>query len=339
MKKLVISLLLVFSMVFVAACGQSADNSKKPEEASKAPEKVYTLRISTVIGEGDPLYDGYVKFAAEVEKRTNGGMQVTVYPNAVLGQDEDVMEQALLGVDVAFNTDAGRLAVRVPDIGIILAPYLFDNTDEAQKVVTSDLFKKWQEELENKHGLTLLSLNNYVGGRHFITKKPIAKPEDLNGLKIRTPGAPVWQESIRAMGGTPVAMPWVETYSALQQGVVDGAEAQHPASYGLRLHEIGKHITKTGHILLMNGLVVGTKWFKELPEEYQQILVEEAIKAGEYTTQKVLATEREFEEKMTAEGATIHEIDVEPFKQSVDAAYEKLGFVELRNEIYKILGK
>jgi tripartite ATP-independent transporter DctP family solute receptor len=304
-----------------------------------AADKNYTLRVSMVISPGDPLYDGYENFAKRVEERSKGRMKVQVFPNAQLGKDEDVMEQALLGVDVAFNTDAGRLGVRVPEMGIVLAPYLFDDPLDAGKFMQSDLFKGWQKQLEQDHNLTLLSLNYYVGGRNFITKKPINSPKDLNGLRIRTPGAPVWQETIRALGATPVALPWIEVYPALQQGVVDGAEAQNPATYGSKLFEIGNHITLTNHILLMNGLVVGTTWYKKLPEDIQQILVEESFRAGEEVTKAVIASEKDFADKMAAEGATIHEVDVEPFRKSAEQAYKNLKLEDLRAQVKKILSK
>lgn len=304
-----------------------------------AQERVYTLRISMVIGAGDPLFDGYVRFAEAVEARTNGGMRVQVFPDAQLGGDEDVMEQALLGVDVAFNTDAGRLGVRIPEMGIVLAPYAFDDVDQAQAFLASDTWNEWTERLENEHGLTVLALNYYVGARHFITKKPILEPADLRGLRIRTPGAPVWQETIRALGATPVALPWIETYPAFQQGVVDGAEAQHPGTYGLRLHEIGNHISKTGHILLMNGPVVGTTWFRSLPPEYQQILREEAFAAGQWTSAKVLEMEGEFEAMMVAEGATVHEVDVAPFREAAQATYAAVGLTDVKALLDAFFGR
>jgi TRAP-type transport system periplasmic protein len=304
-----------------------------------AQTRTYTLRISMVIGQGDPLYDGYVRFGEAVEARTNGGIQVQVFPDAQLGADEDVMEQALLGVDVAFNTDAGRLAVRVPPMGIVLAPYAFDDVDQAQAFLASDLWQGWAQQLEDEHGLTVLALNYYVGARHFLTKRPILTPADLRGLRIRTPGAPVWQETIRALGATPVALPWIETYPAMQQGVVDGAEAQHPGSYGLGLHTIGNQISKTGHILLMNGPVVGTNWLRTLPAEYQQILREEAFAAGQWTSAKVLEMEADFEARMVAEGATVHEVDPAPFRAAAQAMYPIVGLAETKAQLDAFFGR
>ena len=327
---------LIFLSVFVLITGLTVGGGK-PETASA--QQKYTLRISTVISTSDPIYKGYTMFAENIRKRTNGAIQATVYPDAQLGQDEDLMEQALLGADVAFNTDAGRLGVRVKEMGIVLAPYLFENPAQARKFLVSDLFKSWQKRLEDSHNLTLLALNYYVGGRNFVTKKPIKTPEDLKGLRIRTPGAPVWQESIRALGATPVALPWIETYPALQQGVIDGAEAQHPATFGSKLFEVAKHISLTNHILLMNGPVVGTKWFRQLPENFRAIVIEEAVKAGDLTTQMVLDSEKEFEKKMAGGGAIIHVVNVTPFRERAQNAYVQLGLVDIKKEVLKTFGK
>ena len=324
-------------ILFVIACLMLLGAA--PNGTAEAGQK-YTLRVSMVIAESDPLYKGYTTFAEAVGKRTNGGIQATVYPNAQLGQDEDVMEQALLGADVAFNTDAGRLGVRVKEMGIVLAPYLFNNPQEARKFLVSDLFRSWQKKLEDAHNLTLLSLNNYVGGRNFITKVPIKSPDDLRGPSHPHAGRPGMRPGDDSVaGGDPVALPWIETYPAFQQGVINGAEAQHPATYAAKLHEVGKHITLTNHILLMNGLVVGTKWFRQLPKEYQQILVEEAIKAGDLTTKAVADSEKEYEKKMAAEGATVSAVDVAPFRARAENAYKQLGFIDLKAEVNKVLGR
>lgn len=304
-----------------------------------AEDKTYELKVSMVITQDDTIYKGYEKFKEGVEARTNGKIRVELYPGGVLGRDEEMLEQAVLGAGVCVNTDAGRLGVWVPEIGILLCPYLVDSVEEMQKLLKSDLPKAWFEKLRREQGLVVLAFNWYAGARHFVTKKPITKPEDLEGLKIRTPGAPVWQETIRALGATPVALPWTEVYPALQQGVIDGCEAQHPATYGSKLYEIAKYITRTGHIQLWNAPVVGEKWFSSLPEEYQRILIEEAEKAGDYATQLLLETLDDLEAKMTAEGAVISDVDLEPFKERAEAVYEKLGYQELRREIRKFLGK
>jgi len=306
---------------------------------SMAQEKTYTLRVSMVITKGDNIYEGYEKFKEGIEVRTQGKIKVELYPGGVLGRDEEMLEQAVMGGDVCVNTDAGRLGVWVKEIGILLCPYLTDSIDDWMKLLKSDLAKEWYDKVRKEKGLVVLAFNWYAGARHFLTKKPISKPEDLQGLKIRTPGAPVWQETIRALGATPVALPWTEVYMALQQGVIDGAEAQHPATYGSKLYEVAKYITRTGHIQLWNSPVVGDKWLKKLPSDYQNILLEEADKAGDYATNLLLKMLTELEEKMKKEGAIINDVDITPFKKRAEAVYEKLGYQEVLKKVQELLSK
>lgn len=304
-----------------------------------AQDKSYTLRVSMVITKGDNIYEGYAKLKEGIETRTNSKIKVELYPGGVLGRDEEMLEQAVMGGDVCVNTDAGRLGVWVKEIGILLCPYLTDSIEDWMKLLKSDLAKEWYNRVAKEKGLVVLAFNWYAGARHFLTKKPISKPEDLQGLKIRTPGAPVWQETIRALGATPVALPWTEVYMALQQGVIDGAEAQHPATYGSKLYEVTKYITRTGHIQLWNSPVVGEKWLKSLPEDFQKIIFEEADKAGDYATNLLLKMLTELEEKMKAEGAIINDVDLAPFKKRAEAVYEKLGYQELRKKVQDFLSK
>ena len=107
-----------------------------------------------------------------------------------------------------------------------------------------------------------------------MTNKPISKPEDLAGQRIRTAPAPIWQESVRALGATPIAMNFGEMYTAIQQGAIEGAELVYDNIFDQSLHEVLKYVNETGHFLLINFEVISAQWFKSLPEEYQKILVE-----------------------------------------------------------------
>ena len=134
-------------------------------------------------------------------------------------------------------------------------PYLVDNFDQVLRLTRSPLFKGWVDKLRNAANLQVLSFDWFQGHRHVLTNTPVKVPADLKGIRMRTPGAPVWLETVRAMGATPTGMPWSEVYSALQTKVIDGAEAQHPAVYGARLYEVVKIVTKTEHIYLITGIV------------------------------------------------------------------------------------
>src|SRR4030042_5146241 len=109
---------------------------------------------------------------------------------------------------------------------------------------------------------------------------PIKTPADLAGLRIRTPPAPIWQESIRAIGAVPVAMAYGDMYPGMQSKAIDGAELSFTAGYNAKFHEVAKYGSETRHILLINFEVISSKWFASLPAEYQKILEEECNNAG-----------------------------------------------------------
>ena len=301
--------------------------------ASGVDKETFTLKMSTQMADGHPMVEGFNELSEILDEKSDGRLKMEVYPSAQLGSDEDVIEQAIQGVNVAVLTDGGRMGNYVEDIGIVGAPYLTDNYEDVLKITQSDTFKSWEKELAEDNDIRVLSFNWYDGARHFLTNEPIETPEDLEGLRIRTPGAPVWSESIKAMGATPVAMPWTEVYTAIQQGAIDGAEAQHTSTYSSRIYEVVKYVNKTSHFQLINGIIVGEKWFETLPEDLQELLLVETKAVAEENAKMIAGMSEEYEEKMKAEGMEINEVDVDAFKEAADKAYEVLGLTELREQI------
>ncbi|KKK37519.1 C4-dicarboxylate ABC transporter substrate-binding protein [Mesobacillus campisalis] len=334
MKKRWVFLLVMMAALALAGCSEQSGGDTKKEEG-----KVYTLKMSTQQAETAPIVKGFYDLAERLEEKSEGRLKMEVYPSAQLGSDDDVIEQAEQGVNVAVLTDGSRMGLYVEEMGIIGAPYLADNYEDVLKITQGDTFKSWEKSLAEEHGIRVLSFNWYDGPRHFLTNEPIEKPEDLKGLRIRTPGSPVWQESVKAMGATPIAMPWGEAYSAVQQGAIDGAEAQHTSTYPSRMYEVIKYVNKTSHFQLINGIIVGEKWFETLPEDLQTLLLEETRAVAEGNAKEIADMQGELEEKLKAEGVEVVEPDVEAFKKAAEQAYEKLGFTELREQIYKEIGR
>lgn len=296
----------------------------------------YTLSVNTALAVTDPLYKGLEAFAANVATASGGRIEVKLFPNSQLGPDEDVLEQARAGAPVAVVVDGGRLANFVNEFGVLGTPYLANGYDGIRKVVTSPKFEEWVKKLHDTSGHQVLSFNWWQGERHLFTNMPVTTPADLAGSRMRTPGAPVWVETVTAMGATPVAMPFAEVYAALEQKVIDSTEVQLPAARGAKLYEVTKYLTKTGHINLITGLVTSAMWFDSLPADLQTILRDEALKAGDiasYGTRDALAA---IEEELKANGMTVSEIDVTPFKDATAGVYDKLGYGALRDELQAI---
>ena len=323
MRKTVCGLLFLAVVLWGAAAG--------------AGEK-YVLKLSTQLNETTPMVKGFNKLAETVAEKSGGRLTIEVFPSAQLGSDEDVIEQAMQGVNVAVLTDGGRMGNYVREFGIIGMAYFADNYDDVLKVIESPTFKKWEGELAGE-GIHILSFNWYDGPRHFLTHEPIKVPADLNGQRIRTPGAPAWAESIAAMGATPIAMPWGEVYSAVQSKAIDGCEVQDTSTLGSRTFEVLKYRNKTSHFQLINGLIVGERWFNTLPEDLRTLLVAETKAAGQENARMVEKELVEIEKKLTEFGMVTTQPDVAAFKKAAEAAYDKLDFTKLRAQIYKEIGK
>ena len=299
----------------------------------------YTLSINTALTTTDPLYKGLESFRDAVAERSKGALGVKLFPNSQLGADEDMLEQARAGAPVAVVVDGGRLAVFQKEFGVLGAPYLASGYETIRKVVTSPLFEEWVKKLHDRSGHQVLSFNWWQGERHLWTTKPVTGPADLSGLRMRTPGAPVWVGTVAAMGATPTPMPFSEVYSALEQKVIDAVEAQLPAGYGAKLFEVTKYVTKTGHINLITGIVTSAPWFDSLSPELQTILREEALKAGDLASHGTEDTLAQIEKDLVAAGMTISDIDTAAFKSATAGVYDKLGYGELRDQLQTILNQ
>jgi tripartite ATP-independent transporter DctP family solute receptor len=309
----------------------------------KEAAKQYVLKFNHVLTPQDPYHGAFLKWAEAVAARTNGNMKVEVFPSAQLGVEEDILEQIRQGANVGQNTDAARLGNYVHDIACMNAPYFVESLEEVQKLGTLPTLKAWKDELEKTQGFKILSFYWVQGFRQVYANKPIRRPEDLEGMRIRTPPAPIWQESVRAIGATPVALAYGEMYTAMQTKAIEGVELSFTAGFNAKFFEVTKYVSETRHILLINFEVISSKWFNTLPAQYQKVLQEECDKAGLEVSRNYLEVlDVQNMKALQAKGVTIipaSEIDLAAFKAAGEKAYEKLDLVAARDKIYKELGK
>ena len=162
-----------------------------------------TLRIGTVLAPNDPMGQGLEKFKKDVDAATKGEVNIQVFHNSQLGDTTEMIDQARAGANVGTVTDVARLSSFVPSLAIMSAPFLFDTYEQADKFALSKPYLAWGDELKKKAGLVMLASNWYQGPRHLLTQKPIKSPADLKGVRMRTIGAPVWIDTIKAMGADP----------------------------------------------------------------------------------------------------------------------------------------
>ncbi|WP_281889839.1 C4-dicarboxylate TRAP transporter substrate-binding protein [Paenibacillus sp. YYML68] len=346
-------LALVLTASLTAACGQTKEapqQAAKPDAATsgatkpeakpqEAPSQKFVLNFGHVLSESDPYHAGYLSWAKNVSERTKGALEIKVYPNSQLGVEEDIIKQIKDGKSLGYNTDSARMSSFIPEMAVMNAPYFVDSLDEVIKLNDTPTVKAWKEKLEKEHKIKILSFNWVQGFRHMVMNKPAKTPEDLKGSRIRTPGAPIWQESIRAVGATPVALPFGEIYSGIQKGTIDGADNVYNSTLNSKLFEVTKYVNETKHILLINFAIVSADFFNSLPADYQQILMEESDKAAIETSKKIEQITGESKKKLIENGMKIVEVDMNAYKAAGEKAYEVLKLNDIRQQLYTEMGK
>ena len=302
----------------------------------------YVLKFNHVLGQKEPYHQGFLNWAKAVEEKTKGGLKIEVFPSAQLGVEEDILEQIRAGANIGQNTDSARMGMYVPGIACLNGPYFAENLVEVAKLTKAPTIVRFHDELANKHGMKVLSFSWVQGYRHFFTNKQIRSPEDLKGMRIRTPPAPIWQESVRALGATPVALAFGDMYPALQQKAMDGVELVYNNIPAGRFYEVLKYITESHHIMLVNYEVISSKWFNALPADYQKILVEECEKAGIETSKLIMdKLEKEVKAELTTKRGmvVVDNVDIAAFKKAGEKAYEVLKIADVKKQIFNEIGK
>lgn len=188
-------------------------------------------------------------------------------------------------------------------------------------------------------GIYVLSLNLVSGYRNLLSGDAVNSVEDINGLKIRVPGNKVWTVPFEMMGTNPSSINWSETYTALQQGVVDAIEGTSVNIYNGKMYEVKNVVTETGHIIDSSGLFISSKYWMALPEEYQQIISEEVQAIEDLHSERAMASEESFKEMLIAEGVAFNTVDKSSFREATQSVI--LGYdigQELLNAMENIRG-
>ncbi|MGY4688563.1 C4-dicarboxylate TRAP transporter substrate-binding protein [Salibacterium sp. K-3] len=339
MKTKFFSLLFVVFLMILGACqGETSESGTNGENSSESNESEYTVRVGITQNDENAEYTGIQQFKEGVEERTDGAITVETYHSDQLASIPDLIEQASTGTNVGTITDAGQMGDLKNEFYILQSPYMFEDYNEIDKFLESDLYQKWVQEFSDQ-GLRLLSFNWKLGQRNLATNKKIETPEDLDGVVIRTNDSQIVNATISAMGGSPSGMPWTEAYPGLEQGVIDGVEAHNLAIYESSIHEVVDNIARTNHFQLVSGLVVSAEWFNELPEEYQDILVDEAQKAGNTASEIASEKSEEYEKAMNEAGVEFNEVDREKFKERAQEAYSDIGLEDVKNQVDEVLAE
>ena len=274
------------------------------------------LRFAHVYEESTPYHAAALKASELLEERTDGRYRMDVFPASQLGTDATHNEALSLGTIDGIYTGIAFLGQSYPPIAISDFPFTIRSYDHWKSYADSELFDELAEAYKEVSGNTIAGIT-YYGARHVTANKPIMTPDDMVGLKIRTPPAPAFQLFPQATGANPTPLSFAEVYLALQQGVVDAQENPLPAIQVRRFHEVQSDISLTGHIWNSLAIVVSPFTLEKLGDEDAQILLDALAEASSTTSDEVAADELELVDWFRGQGATVNEVDRQPFVDAV----------------------
>lgn len=319
MNKKRISLLLVLSLLLIAlATGCGGGNS----DVATDTEEPIVLKLGHT-GVIDHYYqEGSVRFAEIVNEKTDGRVTIEVYPSDQLGKQRESVEGCQLGTQDMVLTSTMVLSNFNKSIGVFDMPFLFEDREAAFAAMDGDVAKEIEANFEND-GLVFLGW--WENGFRHITNddRPIEKPDDLKGLKIRVPESPVFIDTFTTLGAAATPIAFGELFSALQLNTVDGQE--NPASHVItqRFFEVQEHISLTNHFYTPEPLVMSKIVYDGLPEDVQVVLKEAGKEAGDYAREQARLAEEKYLKEIEEVGMIITQPDIKAFKEAVQPVYDK----------------
>jgi len=283
------------------------------------------IKLAWTSGDGatDPYAVGGRAFKEEFEKRVGDRYEVRLFPNRQLGDEKTALDGIRLGtVDMGIITNAVVAQIE-PTYQLNDLPFLFTNEAQAQKVLDGPIGQKLAANLDGKGIKTLGVMEG--GFRNMVNNvRPVAKPEDVKGVKYRVMQNPVYIAMFSSLGGNAVPMAWGETFTAVQQGAIDGLEIPLAVIEQNKIFEITKYLSLTNHTYSAIHLIMNKRLFSRLPADVQKAAVEAGVAATATQRAKAMEFSKEVVEKLKKHGMQVNPVDdIQPFRESVKHVYDQ----------------
>ena len=303
---------------------------------SENNEKI-VIKVSHNGSDQHPHQAGFEKISEILEKETNGRAKLEIFPSSQIASEEEAIEMVKLGIIGSTPASSGALSRFVPEVDLFNLPFIFDSLGHFYEVLDGPIGDEIAKKIEQK--LDCIVLGWWFSGirNTWNSEKPIYTPKDLEGMKIRVIGSSIVLDTFNAFGAQATNMSFGELYSAIQMGVLDGAECDHIDLLVEKFYEVTKYVSFTEHLYLSVALIFSKKQFKKLPEDVQMAL----IKAG----QESIKTQRNAMESKTREALielqkkelVFNTVDKRLFRDKVQVVYAKnaarVGGMSLINQI------
>ncbi len=298
------------------------------------PGGVRLIKLGHGLGVTHPVHEAMVFMAKLVDEKSKGQMQIRIYPNQQLGTERELVELLQIGSLGMTKVSSATLESFAPKIQVLSMPYLFRDDEHRDKVLKGEIGKQLLSESEE---FWLKGLVYYdAGKRSFYTKtKSIESPEDLKGLKVRTLESNMAINMIKSFGSSPTPVSYGELYTALQQGIVDGAENNPPSLYTSRHYEVCKFYSINEHTAVPDVVIVSTKVWNKLDDQEKQWIQEAADESAVYQYKLWAESVEESLSEMEKAGVIITYPDPTPFREAVESLYETIKLTQ--PEMYEMV--
>ena len=327
--------MLYLKFLFIGLILLSSCNKKRSKDFK------ITLRLSHVFSPKEDLAKSMEKVAARISKKTNNAIRILTYPQGQIATYKDGVELVVRGAHFISVEDPSYIGDYQPEFTALVGPMLYQNYDEYIELIKTPLVKNWTKKIEKK-GIKILSLQFIFGFRNVITDKLITKPSDLKGVKIRTPGSQLFIETLNAMGASASPLPWGETFSALQQGVVDGLEGSEFTNISTKVYETGKkNVALTNHFLGTAGAYISMDVWNKIPIKYQEVIQEEFTYEANELVSLLKSKHANVVKELESHGVKFNKINRNAFQKETVKLFENLPGVNIKmyNDIQSELTK
>src|SRR3954471_14071229 len=289
------------TLKLIAACALAA--------TAAAPAFAQTkLKWAHVYETSEPYHKWSVWGADEIKKRTNGRYEVQVFPASSLGKESDINQGLQLGTVDIILTGASFASQAYKPLAISSFPFVFRDAEHQFKYAKSDVFKDLAAGYDKASGNHITALT-YYGARHVTSNRPIAKPEDMKGLKIRVPDAPAYLAFPKSLGANPTPIAFAEVYLALQNGTVDAHENPLPTIEAKKFYEVQKYIVLTGHIVDSLATQVAPQVWTKLSDADKKVFTDVTQEAAQKATAEITKHEAELVDEFKKKGITVTAVD------------------------------
>ena len=239
---------------------------------SLAQQKM-VVKASDVHPLGYPTVEAMLRMGAKLEKATNGRLTLQMYPQMQLGGEKEMIEQAQVGALQIARISVGALGPVIDELNVFNMPFIFRDEAHMRKVIDGPIGEELLAKISANPQTRLIALGWMdAGTRNVYANKPVTRPTDLKGMKVRMMGNPIFVETMNAMGGNGVAMGFNELYSAMQTGVVDGAENNEPTVLAQNHYQVAKVYSLTGHLIIPEMFVFSKVSWDKLGKADQELI-------------------------------------------------------------------